>query len=169
LPDQFRDALSSDGDGFAITSLGFGNPHPLRPHNPALQHQVSLLTADKSADYFLFDEAGHVIRFEIEHIFTKMCFRVIRSNAMSSADQKGLEIIVEYLVKMMEHEPGLSQERIFAQLIGEYGEHSAEKMTAFRAKKMASGSTSDDITFLEAMSRDMEATASLPRMAKVYS
>ena len=158
IPDQFRDALTFDGNGFAINSLGFATPHPLRPHNSALQHQLSLLTADKSADYFLFDEAGHAVRFAIEDTFTRTCFRVIRSNAMSTAEQKGLEVLVEYLIKTMEHKPGLSRERILVQLSGEFGEAIVEKMATFRADAAASG---DDMTFLEVMSRDMRASSSL--------
>jgi len=109
----------------------------LRPHNAALQRQVSLLTADKSADYFLFDEEDHAIPFAIEDMFTKFAFRVIRSSVMFSAAQKGLEILVEYLIKIMEYKPGLSQEGILIQLSGEYGEDIAEKMKSDISKSWA--------------------------------
>jgi hypothetical protein len=47
---------------------------------------------------------------------------------------ENLDVIAEYLIKAMAHQPGLSRERILAQLQREYGENMAETMAAFEAK-----------------------------------
>jgi len=92
LPDHLRLPESAASDGFvSLNSIGFGTPHPLRPHSPALQRQVSLITADKEADYFLFDEADVPIHFEIHNTSIKLTFRMLRMDSMYNVEQKGLE------------------------------------------------------------------------------
>ena len=87
MPDHLRDISVSSAGGVELTSIGFGTPHPSRPHNRALQRQVSLLTGDKLADYFLFDELERPIRFAIHGTWAKISFRVLRSDAMFGATE----------------------------------------------------------------------------------
>jgi hypothetical protein len=68
-----------------MASLGFGSPAHAALYSPALQRQVALLTVDKMADYFLFDEMDRPIRFAIKEQMVKMGFRVIRGHALSSS------------------------------------------------------------------------------------
>jgi hypothetical protein len=127
LPDHLRSFPAEPSGGVHITSVGFGTgPHPSRPYSPALQRQVSLLTGNKYADYFLFDEFDRPVLFMIEDMYTKISFWNLRSDVLSSPDPIGLVYIAEYLIKMMEHKPGLSRERILAQMNREYPEDVAE-------------------------------------------
>jgi hypothetical protein len=154
LPDHFQIPETSPGKDVQVASLGFGTPHPSRPHNAALRLQLSLLTVDKDADYILFDEAYRPVRFVIQETFTKLAFRTIRSDAMFSAEPKGLEAIAEHLIKMMAHEPGLSRERIIAQLSREYGEDITDKVTVFQGRATVKGYP-PGTTFVEATSKDL--------------
>ena len=141
--------------------MGFGTPHPSRPHSPALQRQVSLLTGDKEAEYFLFDDSDRPIRFEVSHMWTKMTFRLIRSGAMFSAEQRGVEAIAQYLIKFMGQKPGLSRERILAQFSQEYGGNFAAKLAEFERKGLENGNE-HGTTFLETMSKSL--TSTMPRL-----
>jgi hypothetical protein len=162
LPDYARNIPSEPKGGVHITSIGFGTgPHPSRPHSPALQRQVSLLTGDKYADYFLFDELDRPVRFMIGDMYTKISFRNLRSEALSSPEPMGLVVIAEHLIKMMEHEPGLSRERILAQLGREYPEDIAE-MVAKWEQSAAKQGRSPGTTFIEVMGKNMAAT--MPRI-----
>jgi hypothetical protein len=162
LPDHIRLPESAASDGFvSLNSIGFGSPHPLRPHSPALQRQVSLITADKEADYFLFDEADTPIRFEIHNTSIKLMFRMFRMGIMCSVEQKGLEAVAQYLVKIMGPKPGLSPERILDQLSSEYGADVAEKVAEYEKIGPRYG-YGPGFTLLEMMGRNYEAT--LPRI-----
>jgi hypothetical protein len=134
----------------AVTDVGFGVLHPSRTYSPALKRQVSLLEGDKGADYFLFDNSDRPIRFVIYESFLKLCFRTIRAEAIYGETPSGLEMVAEYLIKAMAHQPGLSRERILAQLQREYGGNMAEKMAAFEAKRLENGDP-PNTTFLERM------------------
>jgi hypothetical protein len=166
LPEYAREIPVDPTGNVHITSLGFGKPHPSRPHSPALQRQVSLLNGDRYADYFLFDELDRPIRFMIGDMCTKISFRSIRSEALSSASgsAKGLAAIGEYLIKMMEHKPGLSRERILAQLSREYLEDVAEAVAEWE-QSTTKQEHSPGTTFMEAMGKTMEAT--LPKMMQL--
>ena len=140
-----------------INSLGFGAAHPSRPHSQALQRQVSLLDGDRQADYFLFDEVDRPIRFMAQDLFTKLSFRALRADVVSNAEQRGLEAIAEYLIKMMQHKPGLSRERILAQLGREYTEDVADKVVKWETMATVNGHA-EGTTFLEVMANEMSST-----------
>jgi hypothetical protein len=167
IPEHLRFPVDVDPNGnVAITSIGFGNPHPSNPHSPALQRQVSLINGDKEADYFLFDDLERPIRFSISDMWTKMAFRILRSDAMFSADRKGLEAIAEHLIKCMGQRPGLSRERILAQFNREYGEGTAEKVAEFETKGEKNG-YEKGVTFVEVMGKGMPGMpAMMDRLAK---
>jgi hypothetical protein len=64
VPEEIRLDLPSTSNGFdQMASLGFGSPARAALYSAALQRQVALLTVDKMADYFLFDEMDRPIRF----------------------------------------------------------------------------------------------------------
>jgi hypothetical protein len=141
---------TTDGN-MPMTSLGFGTPHPSRSHSPALQQQVALLEGDREADYYLFDHTDCPIRVMLDERYIKMCFRMIRSEAMFRAEMSGVEAMAEYLIKTMADRPGLSRARILAQFEREYGGNMAAKVAAFEAKKAENGYKPGG-TFLEMMS-----------------
>jgi hypothetical protein len=85
-------------------------------YSPALQQQISLLTANKDADYFLFDEEDCPVHIILQEMWLKMCFWGICGEILSSEVHIGLEALMEYLAKVMAQKPGLSQEMILAQL-----------------------------------------------------
>jgi hypothetical protein len=145
--------------------MGFGTAHPSRPHSQALQRQLSLLNGDKTADYFLFDEVERPIRFEIRETFTKIAFRTLRAEAMSNAEQKGLEALAEYLIKMMQHKPGLSRERILEQLRREFTEDIVEKVAKWEKMATVNGHAKGT-AFIEVMGKNMATT--LPKMGKMF-
>ena len=153
VPDTIRQVESTNGH-VSITSLGFGTPHPSRPHSAALQRQVSLLEGDRQADYFLFDDADRPIRFALYETYSKMCFRMIRADAMFGERPTGVEALVQYLIKTMSDRPGLSRARIVAQFQREYGGNMAAKLREFEAKGPSNGD-GPGVTFLESMSRSM--------------
>ncbi|RDB25256.1 hypothetical protein Hypma_007372 [Hypsizygus marmoreus] len=144
-----------------MQDLGFGKPDPSRPYSPALQRQVSLLTGDKSADYFLFDEVDRPIRVEVPSMLTRMTFRILRSDALSKQTPDGVQAIGEYLLKNMSNHPGLSRARILAQLEREYGKEMVSKIEEF--EKMAEKNGYEPgATFLEKMGENLNTT--LPMM-----
>ena len=157
VPDHLRDIPVASG-GVQVTSIGFGTPHPSRPHNRALQRQVSMLTGDKLVDYFLFDQLECPMGFVILDTWTKISFRILRSDAMFSEERKGIEALAEYLVKKMQGKPGLSRERILAQMSREYDEDMAEKLAAWEKLKQKRESGTPGTTFIEEMSRNLGAT-----------
>jgi hypothetical protein len=142
--------MPSKSGNVPVTAIGFGTPDPTRPLSPALQRQMSLLTADKDADYFLFDELDRPIRFMLHDMWTKMMFRILRSGVLSGADREGLEAMAEYLIKAMGQKPGLSRRRILEQLEREYGNGVASKVEEFERKAQVNGYPAGT-TFLETM------------------
>lgn len=154
---QFPPALPDiDGEGgISITSLGFVSPDAARPQSPALRRQVSLLTADKDADYFLFDESDKPIRCVLsDNMWTKLAFRQMRTEAWAHSDNGCVEAIAQYLIKAMGGRPGLSRERILRQFDEEYGEGTTAKIEKWEKQKVAKGYGTE--TFLEVVGRNVE-------------
>ena len=140
MPNIMRSTeLTPDDERLAVENLGFGTPHPSRPHSPALKRQVSLLEADRRAEYFLFDEEDVPIRFVIDDMAMKMLFRSARTLAMFCAEPVCLDQMAEHLIKKMGHAPGLSRARILEQLTKEYEVDVEAKVMAVEAQMVAEG------------------------------
>jgi hypothetical protein len=142
-----------------MTSIGFAAPNTQLEYSPALQRQVSLINADKVADYFLFDDENRPVRVVLHGTWLKMAFRILRSDILSSTQQRGLEAIAEYLIKVMGQKLGLSRERILEQLEAEYGSGVATKVEEWEKKAAENGM--EGSTFLESMSRNLMASMPL--------
>jgi hypothetical protein len=155
-------AAAAGGGSVHITSIGFGTPHPSRPHSPALQRQVSLINSDKYADYFLFDDLDRPIRFaiDVEDKWTKLTFRFLRTSAMFGPDRQGIQAIIEYLIKCMGQRPGLSREGILAQFNREYGDDTAAMVAEYERKTRLIGYAQEG-TFVDQMNKGM---VNLPEM-----
>jgi hypothetical protein len=138
-PDYIYDLPINENKTILPTSLGFGTPHPSRPHSQALQRQLSLLAGDKDVDYFLFDEVQRPIRFVLPDGWTKIAFRLMRTDALSTQKQTGLRAIGEYLLKTMSNHPGLSRTLILAQLGREYGEDAVVEIKEFEKLAVKNG------------------------------
>lgn len=149
VPDHSRNVSIQDGV-VDISSIGFAKPDPAYPHSPALQRQVSLLTGDKHADYFLFDETDRPIRFIVNDMWMRMTFRSLRADLLSGS-YEGLAAIAEYIIKVMAQKPGLSRERILGQLQREYGVDLSTKVAEWEEKAAKNGF--EGSTFLEVQSR----------------
>jgi hypothetical protein len=156
LPEYIRHVPTSPDGDISMSSIGFASPNSEREYSPALQRQVSLLTADKDADYYLCDDEDHLVRVELHDKWMKMIFRILRSDILSTNEQKGLETIAEYLIKIMGHKPGLSRKRILEQLECEYGGDVATKVAEWERKAVENGL--EGSTLLESMSRNLMAT-----------
>jgi hypothetical protein len=161
LPDHDRNVSIRNGV-VDMASIGFSKPNPACPHSPALQRQVSLLTGDKHADYFLFDEEDRPIRFIIHDMWMRMTFRSLRAGLLSG-DFHGLEAIAEHLIKVMAQKPGLSRERILGQLEREYGADVPMKVAAWEKKAVENGC--EGSTFLEVQSKSSKDFAMAMAMA----
>lgn len=96
-----------------ITSTGFPIPNTTRQYSPALQKQISLLTADKVAEYFLFDDSDKPVRVVLYDIWKKMNFRTFRTSVWSGDDDSDsyMAAMAQYLIKLMGRKPGLSREK----------------------------------------------------------
>jgi hypothetical protein len=139
-----------------LSSIGFPSPNSQREYSQALQRQLSLINADKEADYFLFDTDDLPVRVVLHDTWMKMAFRIIRSDVLSSSEQNGLGAIAEYLIKVMGQKPGLSRETILRQLQNEYGGDVAPKVAEWERKAAENGL--EGSTFLESMSRNLMTT-----------
>jgi len=157
VPDELRSLPLQNDKTVPITSIGFSAPDSSHPQSAAFQRQVSLLTGDKDADYFLFDEVDRPIRFAISDSLTKMAFRLMRSNALSTREGKGVEVIGEYLLKAMANHPGLNRKQILGQLGREYGEQAMGKIEAFEKLAVKNGYP-PGTTFLEKMGSNLNST-----------
>ena len=140
----------------SLDSIGFANPNIPLSYAPALQRQVDLLTADKTADYFLFDDTDSPVRVVIHDHWMKMAFRTLRTDSLSANEKHGLEALAEYLIKIMGEKPGLSRGRILEQLEREYGGDVAEKVAQFEQMSVMNGF--EGSTFLEVMGGNLMAT-----------
>jgi hypothetical protein len=156
FPDHLRTNpfLSDTDEGVHVNTIGFGTPHPTRPHSHALQRQVSLMNGDKDADYFLFDDMDRPVCLVLYDRCIKMTFRIIRSFAMFGSDPTGVGAIAQYLIEVMGNEPGLSRERILAQLDREYEIDVTSLMAEFEIRGLDNG-IEPGITFLEKMSKNL--------------
>jgi hypothetical protein len=140
----------------SLDSVGFANPNVPLSYAPALQRQVDLLTADKTADYFLFDDTDSPVRVVIHGHWMKMAFRILRTDSLSTNEMHGLQAMAEYLIKIMGEKPGLSRGRIVEQLEREYGGDVAEKLAQFEQMSVRNGF--EGSTFLEVMGENLMAT-----------
>lgn len=148
-----------------INSLGFGDPATAPSYSPALQRQVALLTADKEAEYYLFDKNNRPIRFVVHEPHARMAFRILRQDALSTQETKGLEALAEHMIKIMAQRPGLSREIILAQLESEFGAGLLAKVAEF--EKMAAVNGQAGSSFIETMSKGLMTT--MPALAKCMS
>lgn len=146
VPDGFRH-LGGKGD-LEVTSIGFGDPARTPTYSAALRRQVSLLTADKKADYFLFDEMDRPVRFEITNSMLKTFFRIARTEALSSDKANTVEGLLELIIKVMGQKPGLSRQGIIAQFAKEYERDVARNLAIIERSREGSG-----LTTLENMSQ----------------
>jgi hypothetical protein len=160
VSDSLRHVPINKNDTISINSMGLPPPEPPYPYSQALQRQIGLITSDKDADYFLFDEVQRPIRFALPEGYIKLAFRTMRSNALSTCEKKGVQAIGEYLLKTMSDHPGLSRERILGQLSSEYGEETAGKIADFEKMAVRNG-YEPGATFLEKVSRGL--TSAVPR------
>lgn len=96
------------------------------------------------------------MRVILQETWLKMSFRGIRGEILSNEKRFVLEALAEYLVKVMAQKPGLSRERILAQLEREYGGDVAAKLGDWERKSKASGR--EGSTFLGDMSEHLMAT-----------
>jgi hypothetical protein len=101
MPEEPRHIPSTSDGTVPFSSLGFGNSASTSPYSAALQRQVSLLAADKEVDYFLFDDMDRPIRSVINGHMTKAGFRILRTSSLSSSSPKGVEALVEHIIKVM--------------------------------------------------------------------
>ncbi|KAH7920347.1 hypothetical protein BV22DRAFT_1133144 [Leucogyrophana mollusca] len=148
LPDFARDELNHfDAQGKDITTLGFGKSQ--FPRSAALQLQVSMLEADKPADYFLFTPARAAVRFVIDDPSAKMMFRFFRAEVMSSQEHMAIGPMVQYLIKGMAGSPGLSREIILKQISDEYGVDAEERL------KRTEGNAPPGVTFMERIQKSV--------------
>jgi hypothetical protein len=93
----------------------------------------------------------------------KMTFRDFLGEILSDDEGHGndmLSALAEYLIKAMAQKPGLSRERILAQLEREYGGDIATKVAEW--EKLAAKNGESGSTFLEVQSKSM--TEALPML-----
>jgi hypothetical protein len=157
FPDHARQLRTTPDGNVSWSSFGFGNPNIQHKYSPALWRQVSLITADRDADYFLFDVDDRPVRFVLHDPSMKMTFRDFRGEILSDDEGHGgnmLLALAEYLIKVMAQKPGLSREMILAQLEREYGGGVATKVAEW--EKLAAKNGESGSTFLEVQSRSMK-------------
>ena len=156
FPDHARHIPTTPDGTVFLNSIGFGTPNIQHKYSPALWRQVSLINADRDADYFLFDENDRPVRFVLYDPWMKMTFRDFRGEILSDDEGHGndmLSALAEHLIKAMAQKPGLSRERILAQLEREYGGDIATKVAEW--EKLAAKNGMSGSTFLEVQSRSM--------------
>ncbi|KAF9459186.1 hypothetical protein BDZ94DRAFT_1312644 [Collybia nuda] len=120
VSDMLRNIPSASDGSITMAELGFPNSNHTRPYSSALQRQINLLTTDRDADYFLFDEMDRPIRFTIEDSLLKMNFRIARTEVLSVNNPKGVDTLAEHVIKIMAKKSGLSKAGIIAQFTKEY-------------------------------------------------
>ena len=156
LPDHTRQIRYAEDGSVDFSTVGFGLPEHASTYSPALQRQVSLLTADSVTDYFLFDFEDCPVRFVLFEPWMKMAFRALRGDVLSG--EAGLEAMGEYLIKAMGPRPGLGRDRILAQLQREYGGDVATKVAAWEELTVRNGHSGS--TYLEVTSRNLSMAVS---------
>jgi hypothetical protein len=135
----------------ALEDMGFAT-NTTTPQSPALQRQISFLNADRTADYFLFDESDQPVRVVIEDKMMKMLFRTLRATAWANGGRE-MEPIAQHLIKIMEQKPGLSRETILLQFGREYGGDATARVEEWERRGV--GRVPDGETFLDMMRRNM--------------
>ncbi|KZP18358.1 hypothetical protein FIBSPDRAFT_745471 [Athelia psychrophila] len=161
VPDYIRNSLPPGGDSedAALESMGFGKPHPSLTITPALQRQIDLYTNAKEVDYFVFDELNCPFPFIVDDTWTKITFRNLRAQAISSPDRQGIEPIAEYVIKCMGQREGFSRDLIVGQFEREYGDDLGEKLQNFQSLSIRNG-YAEGTTFIEVTSRSLDVTMS---------
>jgi hypothetical protein len=162
VPEDLRPHLPSSHNGYvSINSVGFTKPNSGVSYSPALEKQISLLTADTDAEYFLFDQTDRPVRVELDDTWTKMLFRTTRTGAWSGTSTKSslnsIKIMAQYLISTMGTKPGLSRERILEQFEKEYGKDARRTAEEFEKEWTLREGTRG--TFLERMGKNMASTA----------
>jgi hypothetical protein len=148
--------VTSKNGVWDITSTGFPAPNTTRQCSPALQQQISLLTANKAADYYLFDESDQPVPVVLTEMWLKMSFRSMRLSAWSDEirnQDNGMATMAQYLIKLMGQKPGFSRARILRQFDREYGENSSAKIEEWERLGVERGLGEE--TLLEKMGRSM--------------
>lgn len=136
-------------------SIGFADPLTAPSYSPALRRQVSLLTADKEADYFLFDQEDRPVRIVVDDRLVKLGLRLIRAGLFASSTQREEVVaLAQYLIKIMSGRPGLSKARILAQLTSEYEMEVSERLISFE-RSLKGNRNYTGTTFLEASSKNL--------------
>jgi hypothetical protein len=138
--------------------------NPERPLEPALQQQVALLKANVNVDYFLFDDQNNPHRFvmSVEDMLMRMCFYDILEEAMFGPQPAGVDVIAEYMIKIMGREPGLSPAIILAQFSREYGVDVMRLIVNMHRTKLVRGFDPNK-TYLEELSREMPESMLRPK------
>lgn len=108
------------------SEVGFSHPAYADNYSNALRLQTAFLDRERRVDYCLFDERGQPVRFEISEWDTphkKLAFRLFRAEAFTYSPPKkpgAIEAMAEHLIMYAAQMPGLSRDRILAQLSLEY-------------------------------------------------
>jgi hypothetical protein len=82
MPDHLRHVPDVQDGDVPLSSIGFPSPNSQREYSQALQRQLSLINADKEADYFLFDTDDLPVRVVLHDTWMKMAFRIICSDIL---------------------------------------------------------------------------------------
>jgi hypothetical protein len=127
-----------------------------------LQKQISLLRADKDAEYFLFDDKGSPVRFESDDYWIRRIFRIVRGEAFDHENLRpGPDVLAEYLIKVMASTPGLSRQRILAQFDQEYGVRTSLDVAALELEGTMSRSGATQLEIMSRQAPDFMTTALL--------
>jgi hypothetical protein len=163
-PDYIRRIPITETNKIDVHLIGFADPTVASKYSVALKRQLALLEADIEAEYFLFDVNDNPVRVVVIESFAKMGFRTLRAAVLALSDLGELEDIAEFLVKFMGQWPGLSRAGILKQLQREYGVHNlAEKIERHAKQAAARGHWKPGVTFLEAMSDNINKNIPLVR------
>lgn len=160
-PDHLLDSLNPTPDGAIFASeVGFSDPTRAGGHSDALRRQTAFLDRDRDADYYLFDERGRPVRFEISEVdtpYTKLVFRLSRADVFISPPMppRAIEAIAEHLIQYAAQIPGLNRRRILAQLSLEYGMDVEEKLVAFQQLNLGKGQRLPSESFVDFVGNDM--------------
>lgn len=150
LPDHLQRTMPlGRPGGTPTTELGIPDPMLAPSYSPALRRQAALLTADTEAEYILFDKEDRPVRVVVDDEQTKFAFRILRSGLFGTAEPRELPPIAQYLTKVMSTRPGLSKEKILAQLSSEYKSDVGQGLASFE-RDLAKNNDYAGTTFLEA-------------------
>ena len=130
--------------------------NPERQLSLDLQRQITLLKANPDADYFFFDDQDRPIPFVLSSPdrMVNQNFYHFQEECMFGRETKGLDVIAEYMIKVMAGQPGLNMAGILKQLSKEYSVDMKRLMVELQRKKVDKG-WDPEKTFLEEMGKDM--------------